>query len=133
MSFDIFAYKELRDVAKDCEDRYDYLEKLMRFRDGEMRRRYQEKQSAAFVGQMEGFLAMLEDSLMDIRGISFKGIHRSEDEIVKLFYFKFQNRPLLSRMDAVMEYLIDEYETLHGKNISEEDKERCNRHLIRCM
>ncbi len=123
MSFDIFAYKELRDVAKDCEDRYDYLEKLMRFRDGEMRRRYQEKQSAAFVGQMEGFLAMLEDSLMDIRGISFKGIHRSEDEIVKLFYFKFQNRPLLSRMDAVMEYLIDEYETLRGKNISEEDKE----------
>ncbi len=88
-----------------------------------MRCRYQEKQSTAFVGQMEGFLAMLEDSLMDIRGISFKGIHRSEDEIVKLFYFKFQNRPLLSRMDAVMEYLIDEYETLRGKNISEEDKE----------
>ena len=29
--------------------------------------------------------------------------------VIELFYFKFQDVPLLSRMDAVMEYVIDEY------------------------
>lgn len=123
MSFDIFAYKELRDAANDCEDRYDYLENVMKFRDCEARERYKYKQSVHFVGQMEGFHAVLEESLMDIRGISFRGIRKSEEEIIQLFYFKFQNLPLLTRMDAVMEYFIDEYETLRGKNISEEDRE----------
>ena len=36
MSFDLFAYKELKDTAADCEDRCDQLERAMRF---PMRRR----------------------------------------------------------------------------------------------
>lgn len=123
MSFDLFAYKELKEVANDCEDRYDYLEKKMKFQDSEWEIRFKEKQSASFIGQMEGFLAMLEEDLVNIRSITFKGIHKTEEEILHLFYFKFQTVPLLARMDAVMEYLIDEYETLRGKNISEEDME----------
>lgn len=123
MSFDLFAYKELKEVANDCEDRYDYLEKKMKFQDGEWEIRFKEKQSASFIGQMEGFLAMLEEDLVNIRSITFKGVHKTEEEILHLFYFKFQTVPLLARMDAVMEYLIDEYETLRGKNISEEDME----------
>lgn len=123
MSFDLFAYKELRDVAYDCEDRYDYLEKVMKFNDREAQKRYKEKQSAWFIGQMEGFLAVLEDSLVDIRGISFKGLRKTEEELIQLFYFKFQNLPLLVRMDGIMEYFIDEYETLSGKQISDEDRE----------
>ena len=123
MSFDLFAYKELKEVANDCEDRYDYLEKWMKFPDSEWERRYKEKQSADFIGQMEGFLAMLEEDLVNIRSFTFKGFHKTEEEIIHLFYFKFQTVPLLARMDAVMEYLIDEYETLRGKNISEEDME----------
>lgn len=123
MSFDLFAYKELKEVANDCEDRYDYLEKKMKFQDSEWEIRFKEKQSASFIGQMEGFLAMLEEDLVNIRSITFKGLHKTEEEILHLFYFKFQTVPLLARMDAVMEYLIDEYETLRGKNISEEDME----------
>ena len=123
MSFDLFAYKELKEVANDCEDRYDYLEKWMKFPDSEWERRYKEKQSADFIRQMEGFLAMLEEDLVNIRSFTFKGFHKTEEEIIHLFYFKFQTVPLLARMDAVMEYLIDEYETLRGKNISEEDME----------
>ena len=123
MSFDLFAYKELKEVANDCEDRYDYLEKKMKFQDSEWEIRFKEKQSASFIGQMEGFLAMLEEDLVNIRSFTFKGFHKTEEEIIHLFYFKFQTVPLLARMDAVMEYLIDEYETLLGKNISEEDME----------
>lgn len=123
MSFDLFAYKELKEVANDCEDRYDYLEKKMKFQDSEWEIHFKEKQSASFIGQMEGFLAMLEEDLVNIRSFTFKGFHKTEEEIIHLFYFKFQTVPLLARMDAVMEYLIDEYETLRGKNISEEDME----------
>lgn len=123
MSFDLFAYKELKEVANDCEDRYDYLEKKMKFQDSEWEIRFKEKQSASFIGQMEGFLAMLEEDLVNIRSFTFKGFHKTEEEIIHLFYFKFQTVPLLARMDAVMEYLIDEYETLREKNISEEDME----------
>lgn len=123
MSFDLFAYKELQDVAYDCEDRYDYLEKVMKFDDREAQERYQEKQSAGFIGQMEGFLAVLEDNLMDIRGISFQGLRKTEEELIQLFYFKFQHLPLLVRMDGIMEYFIDEYETLSGRQISEEGRE----------
>ena len=123
MSFDLFAYKELKEVANDCEDRYDYLEKKMKFQDSEWEIRFKEKQSASFIGQMEGFLAMLEEDLVNIRSFTFNGFDKTEEEIIHLFYFKFQTVPLLARMDAVMEYLIDEYETLRGKNISEEDME----------
>lgn len=123
ISFDLFAYKELKEVANDCEDRYDYLEKKMKFQDSEWEIRFKEKQSASFIGQMEGFLAMLEEDLVNIRSFTFKGFDKTEEEIIHLFYFKFQTVPLLARMDAVMEYLIDEYETLRGKNISEEDME----------
>ncbi len=123
MSFDLFAYKELKEVANDCEDRYDYLEKKMKFQDSEWEIRFKEKQSASFIGQMEGFLAMLEEDLVNILSFTFKGFHKTEEEIIHLFYYKFQTVPLLARMDAVMEYLIDEYETLRGKNISEEDME----------
>ena len=123
MSFDLFAYRQLKDTVSDCEDRYDYLEKKMKFQDSEWEIRFKEKQSASFIGQMEGFLAMLEEDLVNIRSFTFKGFHKTEEEIIHLFYYKFQTVPLLARMDAVMEYLIDEYETLRGKNISEEDME----------
>lgn len=123
MSFDIFAYRQLKDIVSDCEDSYDHLERMMKYADSEEQKRYEEKQSAQFIGQMEGFLAILEDSLMDIRGISFKGLKKTEEEMIHLFYFKFQNFPILARMDAVREYFEDEYETLSGRNLSEEEKD----------
>ena len=67
MSFDLFAYKELKSIAEDCEDRYDYLERQIKFPDKEERRRYKEKQSPSFIGRMEGFLAVLEEELVELR------------------------------------------------------------------
>ena len=73
MSFDLFAYKELKDTAADCEDRYDQLERMMRFPDAGGEERFRWKQSAEFAGEVEGFLALEEDSLMDFRDIDFQG------------------------------------------------------------
>ena len=68
MSFDLFAYRELKDVVPDCEDRYDMIERnLVQPKE---RGRYWEKQSPDFLNQMEGYLMELEDSLMDIREIT---------------------------------------------------------------
>lgn len=123
MSFDLFAYKELKDTAADCEDRYDQLERMMRFPDPGAEERFAWKQSAEFAAEAEGFLALEEDSLMDFCDIDFRGMNLSEREIIHLFYDKFYDTPILKRMDAVMEYFIDAYETLRGKNIDEEDSE----------
>ena len=49
MSFDLFAYKELKNTAADCEDKYDQLERIMKFPDQEALRRADWKQSAEFV------------------------------------------------------------------------------------
>ena len=123
MSFDLFVYRELKDVAPDCEDRYHQLERLMKFPDPEAYERYLNKQSEWMSGQMEGFLAILEDSLMDFRDLAWNGLHKTEQELIHLFYFRFQNVPLLARMNAVMEYVVDEYETLKGRELSEEESE----------
>ena len=123
MSFDLFAYRELKDTAADCEDRYDHLERMMRFPDAKAEKRFRWKQSAEFAGEAEGFLALEEDSLMDFCDIDFRGMHLSEQEVIHLFYDKFYDTPILKRMDAVMEYFIDAYETLRGRDIEEEDRE----------
>ncbi len=127
MSFDMFAYRELHDTVNDCEDRYHQLERRMRVDDpvleSDMKNRFRRKQSPEMIGQIEGFLAVLEDMLMDFRDVEFKGLTRTEQEMIHLFYFKFQEVPLLARMDAVMEHFIDEYETLHARDISEEEQE----------
>lgn len=123
MSFDLFAYRELKAVAEDCEDRYDYLERQMKFPDDEAFSRFHEKQAAGFIGMMEGFLAVLEEELLELHPVEFKGLKKTEEELISLFYFKFQDIPLLKRMDFVMEYCIDEYETLYNRDISEEERE----------
>ena len=127
MSFDLFAYKELKDTAEDCEDRYDQLERAMRFPDPEADDRFHWKQSADFAAEAEGFLAVLEDRLMDFKPVEFRGMRISEEELIRLFYDKFYQTPLLKRMDAVMEYFVDSYETLRGRNIDDEDREMLQR------
>lgn len=123
MSFDLFAYKELRHVVSDCEDRYHQIERQLCENDKAQEEKYKIKQSAQFVGFVEGFLAQLEDELMDFTEVEFKGMKFSEQEIIDLFYNKFQDVPILSRMNEVMEYFIDAWETLRGRNLSEEEKE----------
>lgn len=127
MSFDLFAYHELKDTAADCEDKYDHLERMMKFPDDEEKECFRAKQSEDFIGLTEGFLATLEDRLVDFSDIEFRGMKLTEEELIHLFYFKFQNTPLLKRMDAVKDYFIDSYETLKGKDISDEDRELLQR------
>lgn len=122
MSFDLFAYKELRDTVFDCEDRYDQIERELQGGFGtEESAQYERKQSEEFLSQAEGFLMELEDSLMEFRDMEFRGMVKTEAELLNLFYFKFQDIPLLARMDAVLEYFVDEFETLHSCTLSEED------------
>ena len=123
MSLDLFAYKELKDVASDCEDRWHQIERQICNDDVDEDRGYRWKQSAEFVETAEGFLIELEDRLVDFKDVRYKGMEKKADEILKMFYLRFQGIPLLSRMDAVMEYFTDEFETLQGKDIPEEDRE----------
>lgn len=135
MSFDLFAYRELQDVASDCEDRWHHIEKQMadmpnkkQLDDGvesqeNQKKRYQWKQSEEYVQAVEGFLIELEDRLVDFHDIKYKGMEKKAEDILKMFYFKFQSIPLMSRMDAVMEYFVDEYETLCDRSIPEEEME----------
>jgi DNA helicase-2/ATP-dependent DNA helicase PcrA len=122
MSFDLFAYRELQDVARDCEDRYYDIEKRIRISDDKAQMRGRWKQSEQYVQAVEGFLVELEDRLVDFRDVELKGLKKKAQEILELFYFKFTEVPLLSRMDAVMEYVIDEYETLRGRNLDENEQ-----------
>lgn len=82
---------------------------------------------------MEAFLALLEEELVDLKEISYKGYTKSESEIISLFYFKFQNTPLLARMDAVMDYFKDEFVTLRGRELSEEEEEYLKEKAGRCI
>lgn len=121
MSFDLFAYKRLKNTVSDCEDRYDLIERqISGLCDEEL---LKEKQSRDFLDRMEGYLAELEDSLMNFRDIEHLGVVKKEQEIIELFYFKFMDIPLLSRMDAVAEYFIDEVETLKGFDLPDEERD----------
>lgn len=119
MSFDLFAYKELKDTVSDCEDRYDQIERSLTMPDAASL--YREKQSREFLNQMEGYLTTLEDELMNFHDVEYKNFTRKEEEIIELFYFKFQDIPLLSRMEAVAENFIDEVETLRESDMDEEE------------
>ena len=120
MSFDLFAYKELKDIVSDCEDRYDQIERSLTL--PLETSFYREKQSQEFLNKMEGYLTTLEDELMNFHDVEYKNFTRKEEEIIELFYFKFQDIPLLSRMAAVAEHFIDEVETLRDSDMDEEER-----------
>ena len=59
---------------------------------------------------------------MNFSDVSYKSFVKSESEIITLFYDKFADIPLLSRMDAVAETFIDEIETLLNRDLPEEER-----------
>ena len=123
MSFDLYAYKELKPFVYDCEDRYHQIERELAFADEQQIKRMRWKQSKDFLDEVEAFLLELEDELMNFQTIEYKGFEKTEQEILNLFYFKFQDIPLLSRIEAVLEYFIDEYETLKDCTLPEEERD----------
>ena len=150
MSFDIFAYHELKATVHDCEDRYDEIERGLAgermaagckmpeagMEDGNgrkqaaIRRKHSEKsdmfhhkQSPEFVSLLREYVLLAEDGLMRFSDFRYKGFQKSAREIMEKFYYSYPDVPLLSRMQAVMDYFVDEYETLTGKDFREDDLE----------
>ena len=121
MSFDLFAYRELKDIVGDCEDRYDQIEHTVL--NPKIQDICREKQSPEFVSKLDGFVLRLEDELMNFRDVEYRGCTLSEKEIIDLFYYKFLDVPLLSRMHSVAEYFIDQVETLRDRDLSDEERE----------
>lgn len=121
MSFDLFAYRELKEIVGDCEDRYDQIERTVL--NPKIQEICREKQSPEFVSKLDGFVLRLEDELMNFRDVEYRGCTLSEKEIIDLFYFKFLDVPLLSRMHFVAEYFIDQVETLRDRDLSDEERE----------
>ena len=121
MSFDLFAYRELKDIVGDCEDRYDQIEHTVL--NPKIQDICREKQSPEFVSKLDGFVLRLEDELMNFRDVEYRGCTLSEKEIIDLFYFKFLDVSLLSRMHSVAEYFIDQVETLRDRDLSDEERE----------
>ena len=121
MSFDLFAYRQLKGTAADCEDRCDQIERnLLADKEDQIAL---EKQSQRFITHMEGFLLRLEDELMNFAPVEYKNVTLTESRLLDLFYNKFGEIPLLSRMDAVADTFIDEVETLKNKDLPEEEKQ----------
>ncbi len=118
MSFDLFAYKELSDTISDCEDRYNHIEKVLA---GEPNDMFLHKQSEEYMRKINGYVLTMEDSLMRFKKFKYAGIEKEPQDIMELFYNKFPDIPLLKRMDAVMEYIVDEYETLTGREFEDDD------------
>ena len=77
MSFDLFAYRELKDLVADCEDRYHHIENRIRHMDAESEERYRWKQSQEFVGAVESFLVLLEDDLMNFKDFEYRGMRKA--------------------------------------------------------
>ena len=61
----------------------------MKFPDESAQNRFDWKQSKDFIGEIEGFLAILEDRLMEFKEIEFRGMTLTEEDLIQLFYYKF--------------------------------------------
>lgn len=128
MSFDDFAYRELKEIAE-SQDVYDYLEELLALEQvsgqeaAEFRKMVQHKQSKEFMIDMNEFVLRQEYELMDFVPFKYKGIEKSADYMAEMFYEKFPDIPIMKRMDNIAEYIIDEAETLRGKDYEPEEKE----------
>ncbi len=135
MSFDLFAYHELKGIVADCEDRYHHMERQMCVWNKEHAKREEErfrwKQSKECTRALEAFLVDLEDRLVEFRNIEYRGLEKTAEELTHLFYFKFLDTPLLARMEAVYEYFVDEYETLAQRSLPEDELEKLHQRFER--
>lgn len=128
MSFDDFAYRELKDIAE-SEDVYDYLEQLLNLsmqsadEAEHFRVAVQHKQSKEFMVEMHEFALHQEYELLDFKDFRYKGIEKSADYMAEMFYEKFPDVPIMKRLENIAEYIIDEAETLRGKDYQPEEKE----------
>lgn len=124
MTFDDFAARELSDVAR-IERHYDFLEDVLVHEENEpdYTLRRQEKLAAhsgkEFAEAINAFVFSLEYELMDFKDVNYRKLSKDADGIADLFYNKLPDIPLFKRMDAVREYIVDEYTTLTGHELDD--------------
>ncbi len=134
MTLDVFAYFELSDYIDDCEDRYQFLERMIELEKNGMKSDdmslyektndlYYYKQSEDYINELEGFVLEMEDWLIDFKDIKFRKFIMTADEIQELFYEKFADTPIFTRIEYICERFIDEYKTLGNKLEDEDEKE----------
>lgn len=119
MTLDDYAYRELREFGE-AEDKYDELERMLH---GERGREASYKQSREFVRELDGFLLRQEWELVNITDFRLRKMYMSSQQISRLFYEKLCDTPILGRMRKIAEYVIDEEETLRGRDMEEEERE----------
>lgn len=128
MSFDDFAYHELKDIA-DTEDFYDYLENILTlYKQSEEEvnlyvKGVKKKLSKECAIDINEFVLRLEYELMDFRDFKYKGIQKEADYFAEMFYEKFPDVPIMKRMESIAEYIIDEEETLKDRDYEPEEKQ----------
>ena len=131
LSLDIWAYRKLRKEG-DAQDRYDAIEEKLdplRYHVyGTKEADY--KQTEAFVRELEGYILELESDLVDIRDLRYRGRVYKASYISGLFYDKLWQLPLLERMKEIAGFIIDEEETLRGRDISQEERQYITELLI---
>lgn len=132
MTFDDFAFHMLKEYGE-AEDFYDEIEKLLHEKEPEsyfleksLKLSTEEafyKQTKEYVEELNGFVLKLEWEIADFHDFHYKRMHIKDQEISDLFYEKFPDVPILSRMEKIGEYLIDAAETLENRNMPAEEKQ----------
>ena len=123
LSLDIWAYRRLIKFGE-CQDRYDAMEEILNPAANKSHAGPEAayKQTIDYVMELDGFVLELESDVIDINDFVYRGRIYRADYISGLFYDKLWNIPLLERMNYVAEFIIDEEETLRGKDMSAEEK-----------
>lgn len=132
MTFDDFAYHMLKEYGE-AECFYDEIEKLLHetepesyFLEKSLKHSTKEafyKQTKGYMEELNGFVLKLEWEIADFQDFHYKKLKMREEEISDLFYEKFSDVPILSRMEKIGEYLIDAAETLENRNMPAEERQ----------
>lgn len=120
LTLDDYAYRELNCYGE-AEDKYDELERVLHGCDSE---EAEYKQSKAYVQELDLFLMQQEWENVEIRDFKYKKIFCPEDIISRFFYEKFCDVPMLDRLGKIAEYLIDEQETIQGRDMEDEERQK---------
>ncbi len=120
LTLDDYAYRELNCYGE-AEDKYDELERVLR---GCASEEAEYKQSKAYVQELDLFLMQQEWENVEIRDFKYKKIFCPEDIISRFFYEKFCDVPMLDRLGKIAEYLIDEQETIQGRDMEDEERQK---------
>ncbi len=124
VSLDVWAYRKLRKYGE-AQDRYDRIEEIINpectkiFATDEA----EYKQGHEMVAELDGFVLGLESEGVDLKSYKYRGRTYGVDYFSSLFYEKLWDVPLMERMGRIAEFIIDEEETLRGRDISAEERQ----------